>query len=172
MQITDNNTDQTDLRIIKTARSEQAINEAGDNGHWPLVKPVVPSPDIKVKFAVKQNKDTGKIKVVHDYRLADIPIKPVRPELFNNAHPIESDVVIGFTYYYPYHFESPFAAYLVPSDLKVGEVVMLEDLIEDVVGGSWNQGDTYRLASCKAVWDGKEFILQHKPNERTNQIVG
>lgn len=164
MQITDNEVDQTKCRTIKTARSEEAINEAVDQGFWPLVKPVIPSPDIKVKFAVKQDKATGKIKVVHDYRLADVPIKPVRPEFNNNAHPIESDVVIGFTYYYPYQFQSPFAAYLVPNDIQVGDVVMLEDLIEDIVADEWNQGDKYRLKSCKAMWNGNDFILQQDPN--------
>lgn len=191
MQITNNDTDQTDLRIIKTARTEQAINEAVEQGYWPLVKPIVPSPDIKVKFAVSQNKTTGKITVAHDYRNENIEssIKPVAEfsklmeqdvsEVNSNfiipkhiTPKTEQSTVIGWTYYYPYHFESPFAAYLVPSDLKIGEMVMLEDLIEDIVGSSWNQGDTYRLASCKAIWNGKEFILQYEPNERTNQVVG
>jgi hypothetical protein len=186
MQITDNETNRTELRIIKTARSEKAINEAVEQGYWPLVKPVIPSPDIKVKFAVSQNKTTGKITVAHDYRDSNIesPIKPVaefpkptQDEIdgFNLAFPhvpysnpaIKEDTVIGWTYYYPYHFESPFAAYLIPNDLKVGDVVMLEDLIEDVVDKSWNQGDTYRLESCEAVWDGKEFILRHNPGVRS-----
>lgn len=191
MQITDNSIDQTNLRVIKTARSEQAINKAVEQGYWPLVKPVVPLLDIKVKFAVSQNKTTGKITVAHDYRNENIEssIKPVAEfiklmqqdvsEVDTNfiipkhiTPKTEQTTVIGWTYYYPYHFESPFAAYLVPSDLKIGEMVMLEDLIEDVVGSSWNQGDTYRLASCKAIWDEKEFILQHEPNERNNQVVG
>jgi len=191
MQITDNHTDQTDLRIIKTARTEQAINEAVDNGYWPLVKPFVPLPDIRVKFAVSQNKTTGKITVAHDYRNENIAsfIKPVNEFIKSTQQDVseidsnfiipkyitpktEQTTVIGWTYYYPYHFESPFAAYLIPPDLQIGETVLLEDLIEDVVGSSWNQGDTYRLASCKAIWDGKEFVLLHDPANRISQMIG
>jgi hypothetical protein len=174
MQIIDNETNQTELRTIKTARTEKAINEAAEQGFRPLVKPVVPSPDIKSKYAVIQNKETGKITVVHDYRQADIPlIEPITPELLGrNTGDVDSNVVISWTYFYPYNFKSPFAAYLVPPDLQVGETVMLEDLIEDIVGSTWNQGDTYRLKSCKAVWDGKEFILQHNPDKAIRTIVG
>ena len=45
----------------------------------------------------------------------------------------------------------PFAAYLIPRDLKAGERVFVEDLIEDFVGGEWNQGDVLRLDSCEAI---------------------
>ena len=191
MQNTVNKTNQTELRIIKTVRSEQAINEAVEQGYWPLVKPVIPSPDIKVKFAVSQNKATGEITVAHDYRDSNIesPIKPVvefpKPtqdeiDSFNLVFPhvpysdpaIEEDTVIGWTYYYPYQFESPFAAYLIPKDLQIGEAVFLEDLIEDVVGSSWNQGDTYRLPSCNAIWDGMDFIIQHNPDKAVLTIIG
>jgi len=168
MQNTNNDKPQKELRIIKTARSEKTINEAVEQGFWPLVKPVIPSPEIKAKYAVLQDRQTGKMRVTHDFRTADIPlIKSVLPNMlgFNKPEP-KSGVVIGWTFYYPYHFESPFAAYLIPPDLQVGEEVMLEDLIEDIVGQQWSQGDTYRLASCKAVWNGNEFILQPDPNER------
>jgi len=50
--------------------------------------------------------------------------------------------------------------------------VILEDLIEDIVGSSWKQGDTYRLASCKAVWDGKDLSLQHNPEADKLEVVG
>ena len=78
MQNQDNNNEESQLRVIKTARSEQAINEAAEQGFRPLVKPVVPSPEIRTKFAVSQNKITGKITVAHDYRDRNIPglIKP------------------------------------------------------------------------------------------------
>lgn len=185
MQIVDNGTDQPEFRIIKTARNEQAINEAVEQGYWPLVKPVISSPDIKVKFAVSQNKTTGKITVANDYRdpIMFRPVEPVGEMSQQKQEKLGSSILsflkgkdpaprvneeataIDWTYYYPYHFESPFAAYLVPKDLQIGETVFLEDLIEDVIGGSWNQGDKRRLTSCKAVWDGKEFVLQHYPSE-------
>lgn len=137
------------LRIINTARSEQAINKAAQQGYWPLIKQVIPSPEIRIKYAVLQDSNTGKVQIISDYRLDRPTDKTVK--------------VIDFTYYYPHHFESPFAAYLIPSDIKVGERVCLIDLIEDVVGQRWNQGDTYRLPSCEAIWDGKDLILQVQP---------
>ena len=156
MHLTNKNNEQTELRIIKTARKELAINEAVEKGFWPLVKPVIPSPNIKSKFAVFQNAKTGLIEVTADYR----------------THVSQGmEKVIDFTNYYPYSFPSPFAAYLIPKDLKKGEHVILEDVIEDVIGYIWNQGSAYRLKSCEAVWDGKEFVLQHKPS-RVSAIVG
>ena len=134
------------LRIITTARTLEAINKGAKDGYWPLVKPVIPSPLIKSKYAVYQNQTSGEIKVINDFRA-----EPTTKEM---------DKVIDFTYYYPYHFESPYAAYLIPADIKVGERVWISDLIEDVVGQIWNQGDSYRLPSCEAIWDGKDLVLQ------------
>jgi hypothetical protein len=144
-----NNTNREGLRTIKTARDKQSINAAAREGFFPLVKPVVPSPEIRSKYAVVQSKTTGEIDVIGDYR--------ARGDVENG------EFVIHFTYYYPHSFPSPFAAYLIPPDLEVGERVYLEDLIEDVVGSIWNQGDSFRLNSCIAVWDGKDFKLEHKP---------
>lgn len=145
------------LRTIKTARTLEAINNAAQNGFWPLVKPVIPSPEIKSKFAVLQNKNTGTVEVIADFR-AD-----------HQTGSLEK--VIDFTFYYPHQFPSPYAAYLIPDDLKKGESVWLEDLIEDVIGHSWNQGDTYRLPSCEAVWNGNEFIIKYeRPSDWT--VVG
>ncbi|RVU01269.1 hypothetical protein EOD41_04695 [Mucilaginibacter limnophilus] len=161
MKLTEENNTDNSIRVVKTARNKEAINEAAAQGFWPLVKPVIPSPNIKSKFAVLQDKETGKINVVNDYR--QLPITLNMPG--NHPPPVASNAVIDWTFYYPYQFESPFAAYLIPHDIQVGETVFLEDLIEDVVGISWKQGDAYRLKSCKAVWDGRKFVLQHEPSK-------
>jgi hypothetical protein len=143
------------LRIIKTARSEQEINAAVKEGYWPLIKPVIPSPEIKSKYAVFQHKKTGKIEVVYDFR----------------AEPKSKDyvMVIDFRFYYPHHFKSPFAAYLIPSDIVVGENVWIDNLIEDVISSGWNQGDNYRLESCEAMWNGKDFIIKH--NSANDRLI-
>lgn len=49
------------LRVIKTARTLKKINAAAKAGLWPLVKPVIPSPDIHEMVAVSQNTITGEI---------------------------------------------------------------------------------------------------------------
>ena len=133
-----------ELRVIRTARTEDEINQAARAGYFPLVKEVSPSPEIRSKFAVYQNAETGEISVVGDYRACE-----------------GGDEVIGFTFYYPHNFPSPFAAYLVPPDLQIGEVVILIDLIEDLKGSGWNQGDAYRLKSCEAEWNGNDFVIHH-----------
>lgn len=124
----------------------------------PLVKPVTPSSEIRNKFCVMQNRVTGEIAVSGDYR---------------SAWSSDSwSTVIDFTYYYPYSFPSPFAAYLVPRDLAVGEHVFLEDLIEDVVGRRWNQGDTYRLQACVAIWNGSDFELCYDTDTDAQYVLG
>jgi hypothetical protein len=145
-------------RTIKTARDKASINSAAQAGFFPLVKRVVPSPEISSKFAVIQNRRTGEIEVSGDYRwIGDRE---------------GQEVVIDFTRYYPHSFPSPFAAYLIPPDLVVGERVFLEDLIEDVVGSSWIQGDTYRLKSCFAIWNGKDFRLEWDPKTDVDEFLG
>ncbi len=134
-------------RVIKTARNEIDMNEAARKGYWPLVKPVTPSKKIKSKYAIYQNEDTGKIVIAGDYRSYPKP---------------GWKIAVDFTSYYPHTFESPFAAYLLPENIKVGEKVYLEDLIEDYVGWCWNQGDAYRLEGCDAIWNGTDFDILYE----------
>jgi hypothetical protein len=143
---------------INTARSEQAINAAAADGFRPLLRPVKPSPEIRAKYAVLQDDVSGAITVIHDYRLDIVPPG--------------SQKVIDFTFYYPYRFESPFAAYLIPPDIRVGEVVFLDDLIEDIVGSSWNQADTCRLKESLAIWDGSDLIIQFDDSTPHAMIIG
>ncbi len=150
----------SDLRVIRTARSKEAINQAAKEGFWPLVKPVIPSPEIKTKYAVIQHSETGEIEVSADFRFDSMSFGE------------KGNKVIDFTFYYPYHFENPFAAYLIPKDLKVGEKVFLEDLIEDIVGSRWNQGDCYRKPHCEAIWNGKNFELPEGLPEGVDTFIG
>jgi hypothetical protein len=74
--------------------------------------------------------------------------------------------------YYPDSFPAPFAAYLIPPDLKPGDEAWLEDLIEDVVGARWNQGPQYRLQACAATWNGKDFELQYDADQDASTFIG
>jgi hypothetical protein len=120
-----------------------------------LVKAVRPSKQIHSRFAVFQDPKTGEIAVSGDFRR--------RPEGVE---------VIGYTYRYPYHFENPFAAYLLPHDLMAGEEVWLEDLIEDVVAVWGNQGYQPRLAEAPAIWNGTDFEIQFDPRRDAPQWIG
>lgn len=156
---------QPDLRVIKTARDESSINDAIKAGFKALIKKVEPSPLIKTKFSVVQNKKTGTIRVYGDYR---------GNYLLENIHEDEKDfeTVIDWTEYYPYSFKSPFAAYLIPKDIQVGERVFVEDLIEDFVGKAWNQGDRFRLNSCEAIWNGTDLEIQYDPKRDVRVVIG
>jgi len=149
--------DGVERRVIRTARTEQAINEAAREGYRPLIKRVAPDLAIRSKFAVYQHRTTGEVLVCGDYRAT--------------PSADEYDEVIGWTDYYPYAFPEPFAAYLIPGDIAVGERVLVEDVIEDLIGATWNQGDVYRLESSEAVWDGTDLIVEQGPEDRL-QIVG
>ncbi|MFK7031908.1 hypothetical protein [Flavobacterium oreochromis] len=149
------------LRVIKTARDIESINKAAKNGYLPLIKKVEPSDKIRLKYSVIQNIQTGEIEIISDYRLG---------YSMDNKSPFVT--VIDWTYYYPHSFNSPFAAYLIPKDIKKGECVFIEDLIEDYIGASWNQGDTYRLESCEAIWNGTELEIQYDPKVNRTDFIG
>lgn len=147
------------LPVIKTARSEKEINEAARKGYRPLMQKVVPSSKIASKYAIFQHKETGEIREVGDFRAG-----------FGEEENWEQ--VIDWTWYYPYHFESPFAAYLLPPDLEPGMKVWLDDLIADLVGSHWNQGNTTRLAAAEAIWNGEEFDIQYDAFRDITTCIG
>jgi hypothetical protein len=143
---------QNDLIVIKTARNKESINEAALNGYRLIIKKVEPSSQIRSKYSVVQHIETGEIEVIGDLRVR-----------LDYDHDPNFETIIDWTLYYPYNFESPYAAYLIPPDLEKGERVMVEDIIEDIVAGIWNQGDAYRLESCEAIWNGEDLIIQNEP---------
>jgi hypothetical protein len=174
MAFSNKNKNAEGLRVIKTARDEESINRAAKNGFTPLIKKVEPSDEIRSKYAVVQNTKTGEIEIIGDFRskLYERNHLPSRLSRIFPEFKTDFDIVIDWTFYYPHNFTSPFAAYLIPQDIKMGERVLLEDLIEDYVGGSWNQGDTYRLESCEAIWNGKDLEIQYDPRVNRSDFVG
>ena len=140
----------SNLRIIKTARTLEAINLAAESGFFPLIKLLNRNPQITSKLAIFQHKKNHTIQVITDSR----------ESIFRN-HSEESPytLVINWTPYYPYRFDSPYAAYLIPHDIKLNETVYIEDLIEDIVGAVWVQGCTYRQIGGIATWDGENFNI-------------
>jgi hypothetical protein len=148
------------LRVIKTARDVKAMNQAASEGIFPMLKWIVPSPKISSKIAVYQNKYTAQVQVVGDFREDEFLVEHgyVR--------------VIDWQSYYKYQYPEPFAAYLIPEDLAPGEIVWIEDLIEDFVGVYWNQGDTFRLSSAKARWNGSDFEILYDEDTDYREIIG
>ncbi len=139
------------LRVIKTARTEDAINAAAREGFRPLIKAVQPGKGIHFQVIVLQHRDTGEIKLEGDNR-------------FSSSRKPEWNLV-EYIAYYPYQFPSPFAAYLIPPDLKEGEVVWLEDIIEDILAVYGNQGYHPRLEAWEATWRKGDFQIHFNPRK-------
>lgn len=144
-------------RVISTARTIESMNEAEKNGHRLVFVQVKPSPKIKAKYAVVRDIHTKEISQIHDYRLWDTK---------------KHEILIDWTFTYPYQFPLPFAAYIVPADVAIGEKVFLEDLIEDFPGRKWNQGDQFRLRSCAAIWDGEKMNVLYDPKRYRTIALG
>ncbi len=145
------------LRVVKTARTLKAINKGAKEGYRPLVKPVEPGEDICNMVAVYQHRETGKIELSGDLR-----------SNFGD----EYECVLPHRHYYPYCFPEPFAAYLVPDDLAEGEMVWLEDIIEDIVAVFGNQGWQPRLEAGEAIWINGDFSVQFDPDTDAPQLIG
>jgi hypothetical protein len=146
------------LRVIKTARTEKAINKAALAGFRPLLKRLKPSKAIRSSLSVWQNEMTGEIDVIYDPRYG-VPSEGWKQ-------------VLDWTRFYPHAFPEPFAAYLIPLDIQVGERVFVKDLIEDFIGMSMGRGYNFRLESCEAVWDGSDLKIQYKRSRDMMIAVG
>lgn len=150
------------LRVIKTARDIDSINECTKSGFIPLIRKVLCSPKIGSHIDIYQNKKTGEIFE----RNTDAYNRDIRIGDFEK--------VIENIYHYPYNFKSPYAAYLIPNDLFIGQKVFLEDLIEDFEGNRYNgsYGNSVERAICaEAIWDGNELeILTSSINWETAHL--
>ena len=135
------------LRIIKTLRTEKEIRDALNAGHKVLWERVKASKSIFASDLHIKNRKIGTVKIT-PYSFHDFPSEGDGYRLVKEVN------------YYPYIFTSKIATYLLPDDLRVGEEVILEDLIEDVVGASHPSG-SYRQDSAKAIWNGKKFVIDH-----------
>lgn len=145
------------LRTIETARNLDEINRAVENGFFPLVKHLKPSDELRSTYCVFRHRRTNKVEV------ADAEEGYRQYNEHYQYHPDEWEMVIGYARHYPYDFPSPFAAYLIPPDLAIGERVIIADLIEDYYGGQF-WGRHIRLESLEAIWDGRDLIVQYRPD--------
>ena len=135
------------LRTIKTLRTKEEIKNAQNEGLKLLEEKVKPSEKIRVTDVYIRDTDTGEVFTMPNSYSA----------ILRGTQ--ENTKIIKEVTHYPYEFPSEVAAYVLPDDLEKGERVVLEDLIEDIVGASHSSG-TYRLESAEAVWDGEKFIVQ------------
>jgi hypothetical protein len=134
------------LRVIRTIRGARAIKAAKEMGLKLIELRAEVSDQFKVKYKKKKDKLTGKIITIGDYRA-------------DHHDSWRYKTVVDWTSRNTSKFFSPFAAYIVPKDLKSGERVLINDVITNHVSGSWNQGDVYRLSKSEATWNGRGFVI-------------
>jgi hypothetical protein len=135
------------LRVISTIRGETAINAAKEMGLKLLELRAEVSDQFKVKYKKLQHRKTGEIITIGDFR---------DDNLYSN---LGYKTLVDWTSKNPSKFFSPYAAYVIPKDLKKGECVLINDVITNHVSGRWNQGDVYRLSKSEAIWTGKYFYI-------------
>ncbi len=133
------------LKIIKTARGEEEIQKAIDAGFNVLKYKVEASDNIRITDVYILDKKTGEI---------EISAYSNDTMMYGTSR---GKKIIKEKTYYPYVFPDT-AAYVLPDALKIDERVIIQDLIEDIVGGSHAWG-TYRQDSAEAVWNGEKFII-------------
>ena len=135
------------LRVIRTIRGETAITAAKEMGLTLNELRAEVSDEFKIKYKKVKDKLTGKIITLGDFR---------EDHYFRKSR---YKTLVNWTSRNPSKFFSPFAAYIVPKDLKSGERVLINDIITNHVSGRWNQGDVYRLSKSEATWNGKRFVI-------------
>lgn len=147
------------IRVIKTARTQNAINRAVEQGFRPVVKGAQLDGRINSFRQVVQHEDTGRVEVIGD----------LRSSYFGGRDGVKVIHDVG-DYNPTYHFPSAFAAYLVPEDIEVGERVFLEDLIENFIDG-YHQG-AYRLQGVEAIWNGDDFDILYDEENDVYHAIG
>lgn len=147
------------LRIIQTLRdvSETNINDYIDKGYRVVIRKLEPLQDLYITKNIYRHKETKKIV-----------INGVDPRSWTYVNDLEYELLEKITFY-PYYFEQPYAAYLVPQDVQVNEEVFLSDLIEDYIGDRHHRN--YRLKSCEAIWNGKDLEILYT-KEKQHFCIG
>ena len=106
------------LRKIKTIRGQKGIDKAIANGTKLIIRKVEPFSAVKGKYCIVRNKKSGKESKIFDFR-------------DHRGYSDDYEIVKDWTYqYHNYDFPQD-AAYIIPIDIKEGEIVMVDDLIEN-----------------------------------------
>lgn len=155
--------------VIKTVWGLEDINRGAAMGYWPdvhLVKYDIEN--LRGQISVGQDLLTGKVTVSEDFRHSFS--KPGKDPYLNFGSISGPQEIVPFTGYYPYHKESPIAAYLIPNDLRNGASVFIPEPIEDMVGAAW-QASTERASDVYGQVLNKKIILD-KSSVKKKMYIG
>ena len=146
--LTDNSFDEKsdNLKVIRTIRGETAIKLAKHMGLKLLELRAEVSDEFKIKYKKIKHRITGEIITIGDFRA-------------DSRYSWKYKTLVDWTSKNPSKFFSPYAAYVIPKDLKKGELVLINDVITNHVSGRWNQGDVSRLSKSEATWTGEYFNI-------------
>jgi hypothetical protein len=147
------------LRKIKTIRGQKNIDKAIANGINLIIKNVEPFSTVEGKFCIVKNKKSGKTFKIYDFR-------------DERGYSDDFEIVQDWTYNYKKHQFPHGAAYVIPEDIKDGEIVFVEDLIENFLSYHYNQGGSDRLKSCKAQWRNNDLIILYNPDVDCLKVIG
>jgi hypothetical protein len=147
------------LRKITTLRGKKNIEKATNKGLHLLIKKVEPFSTVKGKFCIVRNKKTGRETKIYDLR-------------DSRGYSDDFEKVKDWTYqYHIYNFPEE-AAYVVPSDIKEDEIVFIDDLIENFLSYTHNQGGSKRLKGCRAIWKNNDLQILYNPDIDCIRAVG
>ena len=151
--------EKSDIRIIETARGIDAIQNAIKENKHLLYRKVEPFRVCTGKYCKLRNKLTGISFKIYDFR-------------DSRGWSDKYSIIKDWTYlYYNYDFPDK-AAYIIPSDIKEGEIVFVKDLIENYIGYSHNQGTDNRLSGYQAIWKNNDLEILFNPEINTERAVG
>jgi hypothetical protein len=140
------------LPVVQTMRSLEAMADAQASGFNLVFKSTGNESAFgERKYLLYQHKSTGRLWWSGDYR------DSIPPSENLNVSDTSDWVLVRDWFFVRPDRPFPIAAYAVPKDIKLGTRVYLEDLIEDVLQLIWNQGDSVRLVSTEATWNGVDF---------------
>lgn len=147
------------IRKIKTIRGQKGIDHAIANGTKLIIRNVKPFSAVKGKYCIVKNKKSGKEFKIYDFR-------------DEKGYSDDYEIIKDWTYEYNNYDFPKEAAYIIPNDIKEGEIVMVDDLIENFLCHHYNQGGSERLKSCKAVWKNNDLQIQYNPDIYHMRAVG
>ncbi len=147
------------LRKIKTIRGQKSIDKARLNGFNLLLKKVEPFTVTTGKYCLLKNKLFGTKHKIVDFR-------------DSRYYSDKYEIIIDWTYLYHEYKFPPVAAYIIPNEIKEGETVEIEDLIENFNEYTYNQGGSSRLNSARAVWEDNDLKILFNPTRDVIHVVG
>lgn len=152
--------DYNSIKRIQTAWTIDDMNKAVDDGFKLHIVDYKENPEVFCKVILLKDPVTGKINTSGDYRSiirGNYKSSPANFKIYPTGK-LKTNL--------------PFGAYLLPPNLKLGEIVLIEEIIEELVGGYWNQGDVLRQETCLAIWDGEKFEYNYVKPPTVCNVVG